>query len=223
MYPLWLHELASGPIRRCICWNKYFSRGYIFHTVQFGENRSTTNYGVCVRGSLGPEEAYYGKLNQIVQIAYHGAIGLKITLFRCDWFDTMRGSRTRMRKPGVIEVFASGRYDQYDPFILTTQADQVCFLRYPRVTLEEDEWLVVVKVTPRGIVDESSKQQDAVQEEENEYPSQVRVINVNSLVIPGGQVEDIPDNAEVNAEDEYDSDVALTESEISSNSDSEDE
>ncbi|CAH2036249.1 unnamed protein product [Thlaspi arvense] len=213
LYPLWLHELARGPIRRSTCWNKYFSRGYIFHTVQFGENRATTNYGVCVRGSSGPKEAYYGKLHQIIQIAYHGAIGLKVMLFRCVWFDTTCGSRTRMHKPGVVEVLASGRYAEYDPFIPTTQADQVCFLRYPQLIVQENEWLVVVKVTPRGAISESSKQQDAaVQEDDNEYiiPTEVGVLNINSLVMPGGQLEDIPEDPNINSDDEYGSDVELT-------------
>lgn len=81
LYPLWLQELVRGPIRRCTCWNAYFSRGYNFHTVSHAVNKTTANYGVCVRGSSKYDETYYGKLQQIIQIAYHGAVGLKVTLF----------------------------------------------------------------------------------------------------------------------------------------------
>jgi len=81
LYPLWLQELVRGPIRQCTCWNAYFSRGYNFHTVSHAMNKTTANYGVSVRESSEYAQTYYGKLQQIIQIAYHGAVGLKVTLF----------------------------------------------------------------------------------------------------------------------------------------------
>jgi len=102
-------------------------------------NKTTANYGVSVRESSEYAQTYYGKLQQIIQIAYHGAVGLKVTLFWCDWYDTTFGVGTRIYKPGVVEVCASRVYEKYDPFVLTTQVDQVCFLPYSRVKRRFEE------------------------------------------------------------------------------------
>lgn len=120
--------------------------GYNFHTVQHG------NIDLRLITSSVFAEVWEAKKltmvnQQIVQISYHGVVGLKVTVLRSNWFDTTSATGTRMCKLGVVEVFVKMIYDQYDPFILTMQADQICFFRYPRVNVEEDEWLVVVKVS----------------------------------------------------------------------------
>ena len=43
------------------------------------------NYGFCVQGSVDSE--FYGIINEIFMIEYHGAVGLKTMVFRCKWFD----------------------------------------------------------------------------------------------------------------------------------------
>ena len=41
------------------------------------------------------EADYYSVLTDIIQIQYEGSINLKITLFKCKWFDPLIGRGTR--------------------------------------------------------------------------------------------------------------------------------
>ncbi|KAK8946630.1 hypothetical protein KSP39_PZI007428 [Platanthera zijinensis] len=49
-------------------WNGYFVNGYRFHTLKYGEGKSTMNSGVCVNGSYynDSNEDYYGELLEIL-------------------------------------------------------------------------------------------------------------------------------------------------------------
>ncbi|VVA94135.1 unnamed protein product [Arabis nemorensis] len=188
-YLLWLHELAMGSIRQCTCWHKYFSRRVFVVGVRHQKKHTMINSNNC--------SSY---ISQICCVAYHGIV----TLFGCDWFNTTSGTGTRRRKYIVVEVFMTGTYAQNDPFIQTSRADQVCFFGYPQVNVREDEWLVVVKVSPQGIIDESSKHVDAVQEKDTYYlhNSVVGLLKVPSLVVPGGQLEDIREDPISDNEDD---------------------
>ncbi|KAL0774168.1 hypothetical protein Bca101_039319 [Brassica carinata] len=51
----------------------------------------------------------------------------------------------------------------YDPFILASQADQVCYIKYPRVRNRDDPWVTVTRLNPRGRVQGSSELEDPLQ------------------------------------------------------------
>uniref|UniRef100_A0A0D3DN67 Protein yippee-like n=1 Tax=Brassica oleracea var. oleracea TaxID=109376 RepID=A0A0D3DN67_BRAOL len=51
----------------------------------------------------------------------------------------------------------------YDPFILASQADQVCYIKYPRVRNRDDPWVTVTRLNPRGRVQGSSALEDPLQ------------------------------------------------------------
>ena len=80
-------------------WPIYFTRGFLFHTQKHGEGRKTCNYGVCVKGesytNITDEAHYYGILTDIIEIKYEGAVDLRITLFKCKWYDPVLGRGTR--------------------------------------------------------------------------------------------------------------------------------
>ena len=105
-----------------IAWPIYFTRGYLFHTRDHGRLRKTCNYGVCVKGANYSEAAneadFYGNITDIIEFKYSGLINLKITLFKCDWYDPTIGRGTRKNTAGGVDVFARGKYNSYDPFIL---------------------------------------------------------------------------------------------------------
>ena len=132
-----------------------YTRGYTFHTYNHGSNRNSYNYGVCVKGASSTESPddpdFYGILEEIMEVQYPGLIGLKTIIFKCKWFDT---SERGMRKTvwGGIEINPTRHYPKDDPFILSSQADQVGFLPYPRPKRRRDEWWAVVKIKPRGVV-----------------------------------------------------------------------
>ncbi|CAL9223118.1 unnamed protein product [Arabidopsis halleri] len=109
----------------------YFTRGYLFHTQNHGAGRKTCNYGVCVKGENYTDASdaadFYGNLIDIMELEYEGIVNLRITLFKCDWYDPVMGRGTRRSNSGVVDVLSSRKFNKYEPFILASQADQVCY------------------------------------------------------------------------------------------------
>ncbi|WZY93050.1 hypothetical protein YC2023_065379 [Brassica napus] len=118
----------------------YFTKGFTFHTYEYGRRRTTRNYGICVKG----ETDFYGILQEITEVEFPGLLRLKCVLFKCDWFDPVAN------KFGVVDVNAGRSYKTFEPFILALQADQVSFISYPQIKELEINWLAVIKVTPCG-------------------------------------------------------------------------
>ena len=75
-------------------------------------------------------------------IQYHGVVGLKAMVFKCRWFDATIDSGIRKHPSGLTDVAPRTHYEKYDPFILSGNCDQVCFIPYPRVrhTVANDWW-----------------------------------------------------------------------------------
>nr|KAJ0201043.1 hypothetical protein LSAT_V11C600317920 [Lactuca sativa] len=88
-----LEPLANGPSNDARSYNGYFVNGYKFHTQEYGKGRVTNNYGLCVRGEIynGEESDYYGLLDEILEIDYYGIGRSTVVLFKCTWFDNIRG------------------------------------------------------------------------------------------------------------------------------------
>ena len=82
-YPQWFHEMIQGPVAKVTTTSMYFTRGYTFHTYEYGSRRATMNNGVCVKG----ETDFYGILQEIIEVEFPGLVKLKYVLFKCDWFD----------------------------------------------------------------------------------------------------------------------------------------
>ncbi|WZY99740.1 hypothetical protein YC2023_072069 [Brassica napus] len=155
-FPLWVKDMANGPMNKAKAWPIYFTRGFLFHTQKHGEGRKTCNYGVCVKGesytNITDEAHYYGILTDIIEIKYEGAVDLRITLFKCKWYDPVLGRGTRRSNGGIVDVLSSRKYYKYDPFILASQAEQVCYIPYPYVRKPKQLWLNVLKVNPRRLI-----------------------------------------------------------------------
>ncbi|KAL1189319.1 hypothetical protein V5N11_014322 [Cardamine amara subsp. amara] len=77
-------------------------------------------------------------------------LDLRCIVFKCNWYDPVFGRGVMVNKFGVTSVNTSRRLQYYDPFILASQAEQVCYIRYPRVTRRSDPWVTVTAITPRG-------------------------------------------------------------------------
>lgn len=123
-FPTWVEELVQGPRTNGKSWPMYFTRGYLFHTRDYGKNKTTKNYGVCVRGQnysdASDEDDFYGNVVDIIELRYQGFVGMRITLLKCEWYDPTIGRGTRVREGGIVDVLATGRYHKYEPFILGT-------------------------------------------------------------------------------------------------------
>ena len=99
-FPLWMLEFVQGPKHQITSWPMYYSRGYHYHTQSHGQNKKTMNFGVCVPGTT--ETEYFGLIEEIFMIEYHGAVGLKAMIFKCHWFNIDQGIR---RHPsGIVDV-----------------------------------------------------------------------------------------------------------------------
>lgn len=85
----------------------YIVNGFKFQTHSACSGKSTTNSGVCVKGtSLGEGEAdFYGILNEIVEIEYPNMPIKRVVLFTCEWFDPTPNVGTRVLSGyRIIEV-----------------------------------------------------------------------------------------------------------------------
>ena len=135
---------------------------------------------------------------------FPGLVKLKCVLFKCEWFDPTVNRGVRYSKFGVVDINATRRYNKFEPYILASQADQICFIPYLRIRQSGISWLAAIKVTPRGRVltdEQPPLQEDTVNEVE--VPEQAT--NDILLVDPHNQgYEELPDDAtdEVN-EDEF--------------------
>lgn len=212
LYPNWLRSLAHGPMIKVTSWPMYFCRGYIFHTYDYGKDKKNANYGVCVKGTsssgLGEEHDYYGVLREILELQYPGKDHLTLVVFKCDWYDSTIGKGIRVNKSGIIDVNASKAYGKYDPFVLASQVDQVCYIPYPRVTQKKDQqWKAAIVIQPRGkVIVSENLDFTAIQHESSLRVVDVDPLQVETLIDLEGQVEDLDDLVELDlgsdAEDE---------------------
>ena len=107
---------------------------------------SNGELGICVKG----ETYFYGILQEIIEMKLPSLVKIKCFFFKCDWFDPTVDGGVRYSKFGVLDINAARRYNKFEPYILTSQAEQVCFILYLRIRQSEISWLAAIKVTPRG-------------------------------------------------------------------------
>ncbi|PKU65335.1 hypothetical protein MA16_Dca001225 [Dendrobium catenatum] len=162
-----LSELAWGPNRLVKCYQIFEVNGYKFQTKNLCEGRKTENSGVCVRGNThtGDDSEYYGVLQEILEVEYPGMRNI-VYLFNCEWFDPVPNRGTKVHPIyGITEVKRARRYAKFDPFIIASQATQVYYANYPSGIRGKQDWLVVMKTKPRGVIEKTSTIPTAHQEE----------------------------------------------------------
>ncbi|CAA7018781.1 unnamed protein product [Microthlaspi erraticum] len=145
--PTWLEELVYGPKSEVTCYPRYCTRGFAFQIFRERSTRSTSDFGISSRSG---DIIYYGVLREILEVQFPGLLNLRCIVFNCDWYDPVNG--LRHDEFGVTSVHCRKRLRKYDPFILALQADQVCYIPYPRVKRKQDPWITVTSVNPRGKV-----------------------------------------------------------------------
>lgn len=212
-------SLVHGPLLQVTSWPMYFCRGYIFHTYDHGKDKKNANYGVCVKGTTSSgsseEPGFYGVLREILELHYSGPPELKLVVFKCDWYDSTIGRGTRINKSGIIDINDKGSYGKYDPFVLASQVDQVCYVPYPRMTQpkKDQHWKACIMIPPRGkVLVHQNLDFSAMQHENDVSIVQADAVYVETLT--HGQAEDLDDpevEAEKGSDAEYgNSDIELT-------------
>lgn len=80
-----------------------------------------------------------------------------------------------------------------------------------------------MKVYPRGILEEINVQRTTMQEENNDHQNSAtaNALNVSSLVLPGGELEDIPEDPLCEDSSDHDTDLEMSDSENSESSEEE--
>ena len=134
----------------------YFVNGYKFHTESHGSMRSTSNSGVCIKGTnySETESDYYGRLIEILQLEYPRLPIKRTILFKCNWFDPTVNVGMKVHKQYfLVDVNQKRKLSKDEPFILAMQAAQVYYVPYPSLRKDKSNWLAVCKVKARPVID----------------------------------------------------------------------
>jgi len=173
-----LKALAFGTKRHVRRWNHYYVNGFNFHTYAYGKSKSTMNYGVCVKATDGKE--YYGILEDVIELCYVGYMRPYVTtLFKCDWFDSIIGVSVH-ESYKLVDVNHTKRYPKYDPFVLVSQATQVCYLPYPSAEAGRKDWWAVLKMKSRPTID-APEEAPPFQADENENIPTVLEVDIEEM------------------------------------------
>ncbi|XP_039138739.1 uncharacterized protein LOC120276064 [Dioscorea cayenensis subsp. rotundata] len=183
-----LQSLAWGPSMKVTTWPGYFINGYNFDSVTHGIEKATMNSGICVQGSNVEEICtdFYGLLQDVVQLEYHGNRWNRVVLFECTWFDPINGTKVNPLYK-LVDVNRKKMYAKYDPFVLAQQAIQVNYIEYPSMKKDKVDWLAVCKTKAKRMVEASwpGKDSTAYQMEEITSNPVISIIQeIPSLVDP---------------------------------------
>ncbi|KAL1225701.1 hypothetical protein V5N11_007737 [Cardamine amara subsp. amara] len=123
-----------------------------------------------------------------------------------DWFDPKEEPGICYSKFGVVDVNTGRRYNKFEPFILASQADQVSFITYPRVTNTGITWLSAITVVPRGRIYVRDEQPWMQQDICPEILTPDQTTDDILLIDPENRVfEDLPEDTDEGTEnDEFD-------------------
>jgi Domain of unknown function (DUF4216) len=144
-----LRQVAGGFQYRVRSFNAYDVNGYRFHTTsheQSRPNRKTTNSGVFTPSTDGDE--FYGRVEEIYELEFHGCTRFNPVIFKCHWFDPEQTRRTP--NLGLVEVRPDSVYQGWDVYVVAQQATQVYYMSYPCQDERLEGWDVVTKVMPHA-------------------------------------------------------------------------
>jgi hypothetical protein len=148
-----LRQVADGFAYRVRSYSVYDVNGYRFCTTSYEAsrpNRKTTNTGVFTPGLDGVE--YYGRIEEIYELSFHGSKPLNPIIFKCHWFDP-EITRWTYSNLGLVEIQQDSVLPGDNVYIVAQQAIQVYYLPYACQTKEHLKgWYVVHKVSPHGKV-----------------------------------------------------------------------
>ncbi|KAI3751293.1 hypothetical protein L2E82_22347 [Cichorium intybus] len=163
-----LKVIARRPSRHVKSHKGYFVNGYKFHTQRHNDGHITNNCGVCVRGTAYNDEEsdYYGLLDEVLEVDYLGSGRCIVVVFKCTWFDNVRGVKVNKNK--LVDIKPKSRLQINDPFVLASQVEQVYYTPYPAVTKDTKDWWAVIKTKPRGIYEVSKSVSEVFEDEKME-------------------------------------------------------
>ncbi|KAJ8639967.1 hypothetical protein MRB53_016661 [Persea americana] len=206
--------LAMGPYRDQVCRNGYKVNGYDFHTKAYARGKRTTNTGVCVQGDCYNElgRAFYGELEEIIELSYKGTYGGQINLFKCRWFDSEKGIHVDRHGITGIDVHRSTYVNV--PFVLPTQTLQVYYTPSPIRKRDRPpaDWQVVIHTLGRTCVQLVDR--EFYQEEMLHRPPVINVDDNNELnqLVGGDEPDELdPESVPVPVDSDTEEEELLSE------------
>lgn len=142
-----IYTLSRTPDHRVRVSNRCFINGFFFRTREVEKNLSTHNSGVVVKGD---DMEWYGLIKNIITLDFPN--GKEVMLFECDWFDVPGGTTNKSRgynkdKYGIVDIDTTRFRFSDEPYILATQAEQVCYVKHAKKT----NWCTVLRMKPRNL------------------------------------------------------------------------
>ena len=148
-----LRQVADGFAYRVRSFSGYDVNGYRFRTTSYEQsrpNRRTTSSGVFTPGV--DEVEYYGGIEEIYELKFHGSKPFNPVIFKCHWFDPEVTRRTYSNL-GLVEIRQDSVLPGDDVYIVAQQATQVYYLPYACQTIRHLKgWDIVHRVSPHGKV-----------------------------------------------------------------------
>ena len=146
-----IYYLSRGPDCRARVFNRCFVNGFYFRVSSIENCLSTQNSGVFVKGDASTGNmGWYGVLKRIICLDFPS--GKEVMLFQCVWFDVPAVSTSRSRgynkdEYGIIDIVTTRFRYSDEPYILSTQAEQVFYAR----NVKKPNWCTVLRVQPRNL------------------------------------------------------------------------
>ena len=148
-----LRQVADGCAYKVRSFTGYDINGYCFHTTRHEQsrpNRRTTSFGVFTPGV--DDVVYYGRIEEIYELKFHGSKHFNPIIFKCHWFDPEVTRRTYSNL-GLVEIRQDSILPGDDVYIVAQQATQVYYLPYACQTKSHLKgWDIVHRVSPHGKV-----------------------------------------------------------------------
>ncbi|KAK7308273.1 hypothetical protein VNO77_41875 [Canavalia gladiata] len=142
-----LRRLASGPSVHVISYSGYLINGYTFYTKEQDSQSTMQNSGVTLvaqslhvssskdQNPIYANMSYFGVIQQIWELDY---TKFRVPMFGCKWVDNNNG--VRIDESGFLQVDFNKEGYKNDPFILTSQAQQVFYVTDPI----DKKWSIVL-------------------------------------------------------------------------------
>ena len=123
-----LRQVADGFAYRVRLFFGYDVNGYRFRTTSYEQsrpNRRTTSSGVFTPDV--DEVEYYGRIEEIYKLKFHGSKPFNPVIFKCHWFDPKVMRRTYSNL-GLVEIRQDSILPGDNVYIMAQQATQVYYL-----------------------------------------------------------------------------------------------